>query len=52
MLFYWMRLVDVKWMEVDWALRKEDGSYPCCCRSRRIERAVRSRNSNYLAEQK
>ena len=50
-LFHWMRLVNVKWMEVDWALKKEDGAYPYCCRGRRTERAVRSRNSDYLVEQ-
>lgn len=46
-----MRLASVKWMEVDWALKKEGGTYTCCCRGRRTERAVRSRNSDYLAEQ-
>ena len=52
MLFYWMRIVDVKWMEVNCALKKEGGSYPYCCRGRRTERAIRSRNRKYLAEQK
>ena len=30
---------------------KEDGAYPYCCCGRRRERAVRSRNSDYLVEQ-
>ena len=46
-----MRLANAKWMEVDWALKKEGGAYPYCSRGGRTERAVRSRNSDYLAEQ-
>ena len=45
-----MRLANAKWMEVNWALKKEGSAYPCCSRGGRTERAVRSRNSDYLAE--
>ena len=52
MLLYCVQLANVKWMEMDWALKKEGRAYPCYCRGRRTERAVRSKNRDYLAEQK